>query len=163
MARLGSINNVNFDVSGLQEQAKRRGTVIVLFAEGTATNGRGLLQMPSIRCDSILHVIGLSYTSTNVQCPIATDAVSFIFRATSGLSPLGLLASPTECRTTQLRPSSVPPPQTVFSTMWTEEVRTAMAKAVGSRDKSVVFSALQTGSLVEKAAFVEHWNTTMSH
>jgi hypothetical protein len=163
VAGASAIANFNLDVSGLQAIAKKQGAVLVLFAEGTPTNGRGLLQMPCVRCESTLHLVGLSYTSPNVTLPLASDFFSFVYRASSGLGVLGMFSGLTTCRVTQVRPSSIPPPQSVFSTMWSEEVRTVLSKGISARDRAQPCLALQSGSLIEKQAFYEHWEATMKH
>jgi hypothetical protein len=154
---------LTLDLSRIQEDAKRTGAAVVCFPEGVATNGRGVLGFPSIRCESRVHAVALQYTSGNIPQPIPTTLTSFLFRASSGLAPVGMLSAPTECRVVQLRPSSVPPPQSIYSSVWSDDLRTAMVKAMNTqRDLGYSIVSLTSSSALERVAFQEHWDGVMN-
>ena len=139
----------------------KSGSIVVFFPEGNTTNGRGILAIPCVRCDDRMHVVSIHYTDPNISTPLPTDWLSFFYRASCGLT-LGMASAPITCRLTQLRPSSVPPANTVYSTVWSDDLRTAISKSITSRDVQAICKPLACTQM-DKIAFYEHWDATMRH
>lgn len=151
----------NADLVPLQERALADGVALVVFAEGVTTNGRGLLAFPSIRCRERLHLVTLQYDASSVPTVVPASLMSDLFRMPMGGSALGLLGMPSGCHGTIVRPSVVPPAQTVFSPVWSNDVRSVMCRAACSHNSQVLCKALSV-SVDEKHAFQKHWKQTFS-
>jgi 1-acyl-sn-glycerol-3-phosphate acyltransferase len=119
-----------FDFTHLQQRAKRQGRVVVVFAEGTTTNGKGVLRLPAVACDAnaTLFTAAIAYSNMSHPSPLfeKTPFIVWLIRACMASSIFNVSAVDVAVT----RPSHRPPLPITFSPEWSSSLQAKLCQAI---------------------------------
>lgn len=146
----------HIDLSGLQRQAKTLGRVVCFFAEGTTSNGRGVLQLPyGLQMDGQPTIVGLTYSCDGVVTSTPVSLFKYVWR-TVAITAMHW----NRVDVTALRPSTVPPaPSSEASREWSLSIQHGVAKAASFQRLTHKSCKPLARTVLEKPDFIEQWKS----
>jgi hypothetical protein len=151
----------DFDISATQRQARKSGTVVVFFAEGTTTNGRGILSLPRMMLESSqqLHIAALSYTNAYhaLVLPSGSGLLAWSFRCLA--VSLGRQGG---VDVAIVRPSHIPPLPSAFNAEWSSALQSRLALAASFNRPLDTPCRPLASTATDKRFFLAYWRVANS-
>ena len=139
--------SVVVDLTALQRQAAKLGVPILLFPEGTTTNGRGVLLFPKLKIVAAgagttpqVHLLSLRYTSPSLNVIIDSykSWLGVIYSWSSLVGNSAFPSFPEALVTLHKQPVEMGDDSSSGSTSWTRDVREKIAQGVSYGNRNIV-------------------------